>query len=148
MIININRTDATIAVPRHAKRGDAGLDLSIVHDIDIRSGETVMVGTGIRFAIPTGYYGLLAPRSGFASKYGVTLANTPSIIDSGFRGEVMLALYRLPSISGDKPLHIAKGTRVAQMIVQRHETVECVEVGDLDSTDRGEGGFGSTGAAS
>lgn len=148
MNLKVKRIDPETAIPKHAKHGDAGLDLSVSKDVDIQEGETVIVGTGLSFAIPDGMFGMLAPRSGFASKYGVTLANAPSIIDSGYRGEVKLALYRNYGPNDGKehlPLHIEKGTRVAQMVVVPFATCECVEVDELGETERGAGGFGSTG---
>lgn len=148
MNLEVKRIDPEAAMPKYAKPGDAGLDLSVSKDVDIQEGETVIVGTGLSFAIPDGMFGMLAPRSGFASKHGVTLANTPSIIDSGYRGEVKLALYRNYGPNDGKEhlsLHIEKGTRVAQMVVMPFETCECVEVDELSETDRGDGGFGSTG---
>lgn len=148
MNLEVKRIDPEAAMPKYAKPGDAGLDLSVSKDVDIQEGETVIVGTGLSFAIPDGMFGMLAPRSGFASKHGVTLANAPSIIDSGYRGEVKLALYRNYGPNDGKEhlsLHIEKGTRVAQMVVMPFEMCECVEVDELSETDRGDGGFGSTG---
>lgn len=148
MNLEVKRIDPEAVMPKHAKPGDAGVDLSVSKDVDIQEGETVIVGTGFSFAIPDGMYGMLAPRSGFASKYGVTLANTPSIIDSGYRGEVKLALYRNYGPNDGKkhlPLHIEKGTRVAQMVLNTYATCEFVEVDELSETERGEGGFGSSG---
>lgn len=129
-------------LPRHAKSGDAGLDLTSRKDVTIPPSTTRMVGTGVRCAIPDGYFGLVAPRSSTAAKKGVTLANSPSIIDSGYRGEIMLPLRNMD------PWHDAKverGERVAQMVLLEYATCECVEVDELDSTERGEGGFGSSG---
>lgn len=148
MNLEVKRISPETAIPKHAKPGDAGIDLSVSENIDIREGETVIVGTGLSFAIPDGMYGMLAPRSGFASKYGVTLANAPSIIDSGYRGEVKLALYRNYGPNDGKnhsPLHIKKGTRVAQIVVMPFVTCECVEVDELGETERGASGFGSSG---
>ena len=143
MKLNVKLIDGA-PLPRHARAGDAGLDLTVNRTITIAEGETVLVGTGVRVELPEGFYGLIAPRSGYASRFGVTLANTPSIIDSGYRGEIMLALYRLPSKEGNPPLRIPKGTRVAQMVVNGFLACECVE-GELGETERNLGGFGSTG---
>lgn len=148
MNLEVKRIDPETAMPKHAKPGDAGIDLSVGENIDIQEGETVIVGTGLSFAIPDGMYGMLAPRSGFASKYGVTLANAPSIIDSGYRGEVKLALYRNygPNDGTNRlPLHIKKGTRVAQMVIMPYAQCEFEEAEELSDTERGDGGFGSTG---
>lgn len=141
MELKVKLADGT-PLPRHAKPGDAGLDLTSTKTVNVRPGETQKVGTGVRAEIPEGYVGLIAPRSGLASKYGITLANTPSVIDSGYRGEIMLALHNM----GSKGYTVHAGERVAQMIVLGFATCECVEVDELDDTERGEGGFGSTGS--
>ena len=130
-------------LPRHAKSGDAGLDLTTRETVTIPPNTTRMVRTGIRAAIPEGYFGLLAPRSSMAAKRNVTLANSPSVIDSGYRGEIMLALHNLDSRHAET---VELGERVAQMVVVPFATCECVEVDELSETERGEGGFGSSGA--
>lgn len=154
MRLNVKLTDGT-PLPCHAKRGDAGLDLTSRETVTIMPGGTVMVGTGVRAEIPDGFYGCIVPRSGMAAKRGITLANTPGTIDSGYRGEIMLPLHNMaPShvfVDGecvpnwDGKVTIEKGERVAQMIVLRHEVVECIPVDELSESSRGEGGFGSTG---
>lgn len=154
--MNINvKIDNGVPVPKHAISGDAGMDLTTTEQVTIMPGGTVMVGTGVRMELPAGYFGMLAPRSGMASKRGITLANTPSVIDSTYRGEIKLALHNMaPShvfVDGecvpnwDGAVTIGEGERVAQLIVMRHETVECVPVDELSETERGSGGFGSTG---
>lgn len=128
-------------VPKHAKPGDAGLDLAVTRDAFIRDGETVMAGTGVSVAIPEGYVGLVFPRSGLASKKGVNLANCVGVIDSGYRGEIKVPLH---ACAGDQL--IKAGERVCQLVVVPFATCECVQVDELDETERGDGGFGSTGA--
>ena len=130
-------------LPRHAKDGDAGLDLTSRMDtFQISPGETVMVRTGVSVEIPRGFYGAIVPRSGIASKRGLANVNAPGVIDSGYRGEILVPLHNY----GEQVQIVEKGERIAQMVVQRHETVTCVEVDGLSDTERGSGGFGSTGA--
>ena len=140
MELKVKLTDGA-PLPRHAKPGDAGLDLTARDSVSIAPFETVMVGTGVAAEIPEGCFGMVAPRSSVASKRGITLANSPSIIDSGYRGEIKLPLHNITS----KMQRVEKGERVAQMVVMRHETVRCVEVDELSCTERGSDGFGSTG---
>ena len=140
MELKVKLTDGA-PLPRHAKKGDAGLDLTSRKMVNIQPGETQMVGTGVAAEIPEGCFGLIAPRSGLASKYGITLANTPSVIDSGYRGEIKLALHNI----GKKGYTVHNGERVAQMVVIPCATCCCVEVGELGEIERGETGFGSSG---
>ena len=128
-------------LPKHAKKGDAGLDLTSRETVQIAPFETVLVGTGVQAEIPDGYFGDVRPRSSIATKRGITLANSPSTIDSGYRGEIMLPLHNITS----KMQRVEKGERVAQMIIQPFATCECVEVDELSDSERGVGGFGSTG---
>lgn len=140
MRINVRLTDGA-PLPRHARPGDAGMDLTSRQTVEIAPQGTVMVGTGVAMEIPGGCYGAVVPRSGMAAKRGITIANTPGTIDSGYRGEIMLPLHNL----GHEVAVVERGERVAQIIVQRHETCECVEADGLSGTERGDGGFGSTG---
>jgi len=159
MNINVRLTDGA-PLPRHAKPGDAGMDLTTRQTVEIAPGGTVMVGTGVWMEIPDGYYGSVVPRSGMASKRGITIANAPGTIDSGYRGEIMLPLHNIASAlkwvkdangytAHYEPNHdmavVERGERVAQIIIKRYETCECVEVEELSETERGEGGFGSSG---
>lgn len=132
-----------LPLPSAASAGSAGLDLAaaIEEDLVLRPGERVLVPTGFVLEIPPGFEGQVRPRSGLAWKHGVTLANAPGTIDSDYRGEVKVILAHL----GDAPLTIARGDRIAQLVVARVERVEWEEAEALDDTDRGEGGFGSTG---
>jgi dUTP pyrophosphatase len=159
MNLKVKLTDGA-PLPRHARPGDAGMDLTSRETVEIAPGGTVMVHTGVWMEIPDGYYGEIVPRSGMASKRGVTLANAPATIDSGYRGEILIPLHNIASAlrlvkdanghtSHYEPNHdlavVERGERVAQIIIKRHETVRCVEVEELSETERGEGGFGSTG---
>ena len=140
MQLNVKLTGAQL--PRHAKPGDAGLDLTSMSDEVIPPHGTVMIGTGVRVEIPDGYVGLCFPRSGLASKRGVTLANCVGVIDSGYRGEIMAPLHNMT----DEAQEVKFGERVFQLVIMPFVTCECVEVDELSDSDRGTGGFGSTGA--
>lgn len=128
-------------LPRHAKEGDAGMDLTTRRELVIERGETVMAGTGVAVEIPAGYVGLVFPRSGLATKKGITLANAVGVIDSGYRGEIRAPLHNVTS----RVQHVERGDRVCQLVVVPFATCECVEVEAFGDTERGVGGFGSTG---
>ena len=130
-----------VPVPEYAKPGDAGLDLRATSDAHIAPFETVMLGTGLRIELPEGCYGAVVPRSGIASKRGLAPVNSPGTIDEGYRGEIKVPLHNY----GNTMQHVKAGERIAQLIVCPYVRVECVPVGALSETDRGEGGFGSTG---
>ena len=140
MKINVKLTDGA-PLPKHAKPGDAGMDLTTRETVEIAPQGTVMVPSGVSMAIPEGYVGLVFPRSGLSSKRGINLANNVGVIDSGYRGDVTLPLYN----AGHETQVVERGERVAQIIIVPFATCECVEVGELSETERGEGGFGSTG---
>jgi len=132
------------ALPESQHPGDAGLDLRSTVAVMVAPGERVMIPTGLAVAIPDGYAGLVLPRSGLASKHGLTLANAPGLIDAGYRGEVICAVVNLdPSTS----VEIAVGDRIAQLVVVHVPAVAPAWVDDLPGSVRGEGGFGSTGAS-
>ena len=138
----VQRLDPELPLPRYAHPGDAGLDLHSAADVTIAPGERVVVGSGIAVAIPEGYVGLVSPRSGTAVRSGLSMVNTPGVVDSGYRGEIRFALINLdPS----EPIHVARGDRVAQMVVVPVLPADVVETGELPESSRGEGGFGSTG---
>jgi len=128
-------------MPARARAHDAGLDLYAAEAVVIEPGARVLIPTGIALAIPEGYAGFVLPRSGLAVRHGLTLLNTPGLIDSGYRGEVKVLL-----VNHDRATTtIARGDRIAQLVIQRVEPTELVEVDELPSSDRGDGGFGSTG---
>jgi dUTP pyrophosphatase len=129
-------------VPKYATRGDAGADLTASGYTMVPAGSRALVKTGIKIAIPEGYVGLVHPRSGLALKHGITVLNAPGTIDSGYRGEVGVILYN----SGAENFEIRAGDRIAQLVIQKVETAEFEIVDALIDTDRGEGGFGSTGS--
>lgn len=130
-----------VEVPRYAHEGDAGLDLRITQDVTLQPGERVTVGTGVAVEIPSGCVGLVFPRSGLASKQGITLSNAVGVIDSGYRGEICATLY---NISGET-VGLDAGTRVCQLVVMPYAPCDLVPVDELTDTERGAGGFGSTG---
>ena len=137
----VRRLDPGLPMPARAREDDAGLDLYAAETATIEPGGRVLVPTGIALAIPPGYAGFVLPRSGLALRHGVTLLNTPGLIDSGYRGEIKVLL-----VNHDRAATtIARGERIAQLVVQRVEPTELIEVDELPSSDRGTGGFGSTG---
>ena len=159
MEIKVKLTDGA-PLPKHVRVGDAGMDLTSRETVEIVAGGTVKVGTGVWMEIPEGYYGEIVPRSGVASKRGITLANTPATIDSNYRGEIMLPLHNISPVGTwelidpdrceyrmvpNVPAIVERGERVAQIIIKRHETCECVEVNELSETERAANGFGSSG---
>ncbi len=143
MKIPVARSHQRIPMLVAAHLGDAGADLSAAEGHTIGPGETVLVGTGLSMAIPRGFAGFVLPRSGLAIKHGITVANAPGLIDSGYRGELRVGLIN----HSDAVFVIDVGDRIAQLVVMRIESPEFVEVERLDDTDRGTGGFGSTGVA-
>ncbi len=130
------------ALPVVARPGDAGLDLTAAIDAEIAPGERVLIPTGLAVAIPEGHAGLVLPRSGLASREGLTLANSPGLIDAGYRGEVVCAVVNLDR---SRAVHVARGERIAQLVVVALPTVEPVWAAELPASERAEGGFGSTG---
>lgn len=136
--------DPEAILPERAHAGDAGLDLRSAIDIEVAPGERAMVPTGLAVAIPKGHAGLVLPRSGLASKQGLTLANAPGLIDAGYRGEVICAVVNLDPST---PVKIARGDRIAQLMVVAVPDVTPVLVDELPPTTRGQGGFGSTGTS-
>lgn len=136
------RLDPDLPLPVYAHEGDAGLDLVAREDGVVTSGGgRLLMPTGIAIAIPPGYCGLVLPRSGLALKHGVTAANSPGLIDAGYRGEIKVALLNTDPVH-DYEVH--RGDRIAQLLIQRFEPIAWQEVGDLDGYDRG-GGFGHSG---
>lgn len=129
-------------VPRYATQGDAGADLYAAEDVSLEPGTRAAVPTGIALAIPEGYAGLVLPRSGRALKEGLGLANSPGLIDSGYRGEVKVVVVNLDAHSH---IDIRRGDKIAQLVIQQVERAEWDVVDDLPGSPRGEGGFGSSG---
>ena len=142
MRLEFKRLDPSVAIPAFAREGDAGLDLRANADAEVGPGQRVMIPTGLAVAIPAGHAGLVLPRSGLASFQGLTLANSPGLIDAGYRGEITCSVVNLDR---DRPVKIARGDRIAQLVVVALPVVEPEVVEDLPATARGTGGFGSTG---
>lgn len=140
--VSVTRLDPTLPLPAYAHPGDAGLDLCAAHDVTLPPGGRALVGTGIAVAIPSGYAGFVLPRSGLALREGVGILNAPGLIDAGYRGELKVLLVNHDP-GATVTLH--RGERVAQLVIQRVEAVELTEVDRLPASERGPGGFGSTG---
>jgi len=142
MRVRINRIDPLAFLPEyaHGPQEDAGLDLRALEDALLEPGVARTVRTGIAIELPPGYEAQLRPRSGLALRHMITLPNAPATIDPGYRGEIQVILLNL----GSKPYLVRRGDRIAQMVVARYEQVEWEE-GELNSTRRGTGGFGSSG---
>lgn len=140
--LRIKRLDPTVELPGYAYAGDAGLDLRSNEDAFLAPHERCLVSTGLAIAIPEGYAGFVQPRSGLALKAGLSMANTPGLVDSQYRGELKVICVNLDD---SEPIEIHRGDRIAQLVIQKVPVVTLVEVDELDSTDRGDGGFGSSG---
>ena len=132
-----------MTLPSYARAGDAALDLASNVDVELGPGERALVPTGLAVAIPEGYAGLVLPRSGRASREGLTLANSPGLIDSGYRGELTCSVVNLDR---ERSVKIARGDRIAQLLIVPIPPVEPSWVEVLPPSERGEGGFGSSGA--
>lgn len=132
-----------LKLPSYATAQSAGMDLSAALEeaIELGPGDRALVPTGLAIALPEGYEAQIRPRSGLAIKHGVTVLNTPGTIDADYRGEIKVILIN----HGQEPFTIERGMRIAQMVVERFETISWDVVDSLDESERGEGGFGSTG---
>jgi len=139
----IKRLDPSVELPTYAYLGDAGLDLRANEDVVLAPHERRLIPTGLAIAIPEGYAGFVQPRSGMALKRGLSMANTPGLIDSHYRGELKVVAVNLDN---SEPITIRKGERIAQLVIQKVPVVMLQEVDELDETDRGAGGFGSSGS--
>lgn len=140
--ISITVTDPEL-VPIYAKWGDAGADLCAAEDITLWPGNNKLVRTGVSIALPEHLVGLVHPRSGLALKHGITVLNTPGTIDSGYRGEIGVILRN----NGNHTFEVKRGDRIAQLVIQEYVRGTFVVVDALSETDRGDGGFGSTGVS-
>ena len=142
MKIPVLRLDADLPLPEHAQPGDAGVDLLARDGGRLEPGGRALVKSGIAIAIPSGYVGLAAPRSGLAVRHGISVVNGPGIIDSGYRGEIGVVLIN----HGAETFTWERGDRIGQLVVVPHVVIEPVEVGELPHSERGASGFGSTGS--
>jgi dUTP pyrophosphatase len=141
--VPIVRLDPDLPLPAYAHPGDAGADLVSSEDVTIApGGGRAVVGTGVAVAIPQGYAGFVLPRSGLAMRHGITCLNTPGLVDAGYRGELRVVLV---NTDPTEPYHVRRGDRIAQLVIQAIEHTTFTLVTDLPGTERGDGGFGSTG---
>lgn len=143
--IPVLRLDEGLPLPQRAHEGDAGVDLYSAEDLVLEPGQRQLVGTGIAMALPLGTVGLIHPRSGLAARVGLSIVNSPGTVDAGYRGELKVCLINLDR---SIPIAISRGDRIAQLVIQRVELSEFVEVTALDETERGTGGYGSSGGHS
>jgi dUTP pyrophosphatase len=141
--LRVRRLDPRAKLPMRAYPDDAGLDLHALEDAELRPGARASIRTGIAVEIPGGQAGLVLPRSGLAMRHGIALVNAPGLIDAGYRGEVQVLLL---NTDRQASFTLAAGERIAQLVLVRVETPEVQEVGELAVSERGAGGFGSSGA--
>lgn len=142
MLVRIRKLHKDALIPRyaHGPKEDAGMDLHAVEAVSLEPGDRKLVPTGISIELPPGYEAQIRPRSGLALKYGITLPNSPATIDPGYRGEIKVIVQNL----GGEVFTVEPGERIAQIVIARYEAVEWEE-GDLSGSQRGDGGFGSSG---
>lgn len=143
--ISIKMLDSELPVPSYAHPSDAGADLHSRTSLVLEPGQRALVPTGIALALPHGYVGLVHPRSGLATKHGITIVNAPGTVDAGYRGEIMVTLLNTDK---DQAFEISRGDRIAQLVIQKVEQAVFVQVDSLEDSARGTGGFGSTGGFS
>ena len=144
MKVLITRLDPQLPIPTYAKPGDAGADLHSRIDLTLAPGERALVPTGISIALPDGFVALVHPRSGLAIKHGLSMVNAPGTVDAGYRGELQVILINTDL---KEKFEIKRGDRIAQLVIQRVERAEFVEVATLPGSTRKSDGFGSTGRA-
>jgi dUTP pyrophosphatase len=142
MRLHVRRLDPAATLPERAHDDDAGLDLYSCEAVTVWAGARASVRTGIALEIPSGHAGLVLPRSGLAARHGIALVNSPGLIDSGYRGEVRVLLL---NTDADAHFEVSPGDRIAQLLLVPFATAEAVEVEELAASERGDGGFGSTG---
>lgn len=143
--VQLKMLDAGLAAPSYAHPGDAGADLRAREDVVLAPGERKLVPTGVSIALPDGFVALIHPRSGLATKHGLTIVNAPGTVDAGYRGEISVTLLNTDSRDA---IELRRGDRIAQMVIQRVEYAQFVPVSELGESVRGAGGFGSTGGFS
>jgi len=136
------RLDPDLPLPSYARPDDAGADLHAAVDVELGPHERALVPTGVALALPPGHVGLVHPRSGLAARHALTVLNAPGTIDAGFRGEISVLLVNHDPVT---PVRLRRGDRIAQLVVQRYERARFVEVERLPGSERGAGGYGSTG---
>lgn len=142
MKISVHRLDDGLPIPTSAHPGDAGLDLYSAESISLAPGDRAAIGTGLAIAIPKGYAGFVHARSGRALKQGLALVNAPGLIDAGYRGEIKVIVINL---ARSHKILIERGEKIAQLVIQKVTPVQLIEVETLSGSERGKGGFGSSG---
>jgi dUTP pyrophosphatase len=140
--IKIKLLDKSLPVPAYAHKTDAGIDLYSAISCILRPCERKLIPAGIKLSIPEGYAGFVLPRSGLAINNGISLVNSPGLIDSGYRGEICIIMINLDK---EKDFNIKKGDKICQLVIKKIEYANFIESEELDDSDRGEDGFGSTG---
>lgn len=141
--LRVQKLVAGARLPTRAHPGDAGLDLYAVHDATLDAGQRASIGTGIAVEIPPGLAGLVLPRSGLAARHGIALVNAPGLIDAGYRGEIKVLLL---NTDGREPFQVSAGDRIAQLVLINVHAPAVVETSSITPTERGLGGFGSSGS--
>jgi dUTP pyrophosphatase len=142
LTVQLKMLDDGLEPPSYAHPGDAGADLRAREDVRLEPGERKLVPTGVSIALPDGFVALIHPRSGLATKHGLTVVNAPGTVDAGYRGEIAVTLLNTDSRHA---IELKRGDRIAQMVIQRVEYARFLPVQDLSGSVRGGGGFGSTG---
>lgn len=142
--VKVKKLHPDASLPKYAKDGDAGFDLAAIHDVWLQPGETAVIKTGLAMAVPKGFELQIRPRSGLSAKTKLRVANSPGTVDSGYRGEIGIIMENI----GDEVINVSAGDRIAQGVIGIVPAASFVEVGELDETERGAGGYGSTGMAS
>ncbi|QDY91350.1 dUTP diphosphatase [Arthrobacter sp. UKPF54-2] len=140
--VQLKMLDDGLEPPSYAHPGDAGADLRAREDVVLAPGERRLVPTGVSIALPDGFVALIHPRSGLATKHGLTVVNAPGTVDAGYRGEIAVTLL---NTDREQAIELRRGDRIAQMVIQRVEYADFVPVQELSESVRGDGGFGSTG---
>ena len=143
MEVKFRKLGDSAVLPSRAKQGDAGLDLCAAEEAHLGPGERWKVGTGVAVELPSGYAGLVLPRSGLADRFGISLVNSPGLIDSGYRGEISVLLLNTDPA---EIFRVEKGDRIAQLVIVPFVEAEPVEVAELSDSERGSDGFGSSGS--
>jgi len=138
----VKRLDPGLPMPRRAHPGDAGSDLYAVADVELAPGQRAVIATGVAIALPDGYAAFVHPRSGLAAEHGVTIVNAPGTVDAGYRGEIKVIVLNTDS---ERSVRLRRGDRIAQLVIQRVEKPVFLEVETLPGSQRGDGGYGSTG---
>ncbi|MEV8132060.1 dUTP diphosphatase [Pseudarthrobacter oxydans] len=140
--VQLKMLDPGLEAPSYAHPGDAGADLRAREDVVLQPGERKLVPTGVAIALPEGFVALIHPRSGLATRHGLTIVNAPGTVDAGYRGEIAVTLLNTDAA---QPIELHRGDRIAQMVIQRVEYAQFIPVNELSGSVRGTGGFGSTG---